>query len=218
LPSLQYAWWSKKSLGSWFADVLRRIKQLNEWSSDLELPMATWLPGLFNPMAFNTAIMQVTARKSNLPLDNMTIETHFTTMSKPEEVQKHPEDGALVYGMYIEGARWAGASNSEDAADERGDSVYQEGGIECGGFVVESRLKELLPAMPVTYIKAVVVQDDWEPSSVGYLRHSEDVYECPVYLTTFRGPTYVFLATLKTVDPISKWVLSGVALVMQEDD
>merc|ERR1712070_1256786 len=65
------AWWSKKSLASWFQDVLRRVKQLSEWSSDLKLPLATWLPGLFNPMAFNTAVMQATARRKGLPLDNM---------------------------------------------------------------------------------------------------------------------------------------------------
>jgi dynein heavy chain len=46
-----------------------------------------WLPGLFNAMAFLTAIMQVTARQTGLPLDNMAIETHITTMMQPEEVR-----------------------------------------------------------------------------------------------------------------------------------
>ena len=41
----------------------------------------------------------------------------------------------------------------------------------------------------------------------------------PVYVTSFRGPTYVFLATLKTpVEPVSTWCLAGVALIMQTDD
>ena len=53
------AWWSKKSLESWFGDMLLRITQLAEWSDELELPTCMWYPGLFNPMAFNTAIMQV---------------------------------------------------------------------------------------------------------------------------------------------------------------
>ena len=71
--------------------------------------------------------------------------------------------------------------------------------------------------MPLIYIKAVIVQDNWIPSPVGYLRPEKTLYNCPVYLTTFRGPTYVFSATLKTIHPPSKWTLAGVALSMQLD-
>ena len=70
--------------------------------------------------------------------------------------------------------------------------------------------------MPVVYVKAVVVQAEWEPTSVGYLRHDANTYECPVYLTTFRGPTYVFLATLRTKQPTSKWVMAAVAMIFQD--
>ena len=35
--------------------------------------------------------------------------------------------------------------------------------------------------------------------------------------TTCGGPTYVFLATLGTDDPVSKWVLAGVAMVFQDE-
>ena len=52
---------------------------------------------------------------------------------------------------------------------------------------------------------------------VGYLRHDVDVYDCPLYHTTFRGPTYVVLTTLKTIDPAWKWTLAGVAMLMQTD-
>lgn len=87
-----------------------------------------------------------------------------------------------------------------------------------GGHLVDSRLKELLAPLPVVYVRAVPVQPTWEPSSVGYLRHRPDTYECPVYLTSMRGPTYVFLSTLRTVDPASRWVLTGTAILMHTDD
>ena len=61
------------------------------------------------------------------------------------------------------------------------------------------------------------VQPSWDPQSVGYIRPEPDLYNCPVYLTTFRGPTWVFVATLKTDKPASHWVLRGVALVAQLD-
>ena len=82
---------------------------------------------------------------------------------------------------------------------------------------LNSRLKELLTQLPVLYFKAVPVKENWEACEVGYIRHEDGVYDCPMYSTTFRGPTYIVLATLKSVDPIWKWVLAGVAMICQED-
>ena len=62
------------------------------------------------------------------------------------------------------------------------------------------------------------MQPEWEPTAVGYLRNDPAIYDCPVYVTTFRGPTYVFLATLPTSQPVSTWVLAGVAIIFQTDD
>jgi len=46
------------------------------------------------------------------------------------------------------------------------------------------------------------------------------MYNCPVYQTTLRGPTYVFTALLKmeSEDYDEKlWVLAGVALLMSPE-
>ncbi len=43
------------------------------------------------------------------------------------------------------------------------------------------------------------------------------IYECPVYMTTSRGPTYVFAAGLQLESEeqaVSKWILAGTAMVM----
>merc|ERR1712070_294278 len=206
----KYAWWSKKGLVTWFLDMIKRVDQLVEWTEELIRPFSLWLPGMFNPTAFLTAVMQVTARETKMPLDQMSTETHISTIMDAEVCEHHPKDGAFVHGIYIEGARWS----TEDEIDEKEDLD----GTECGGCLLDSRLKELLAPMPLIYVKAVRVQPQWEASAVGYLRHDDSIYDCPVYVTTFRGPTYVVLATLKTMDPVSKWVLAGVALVFQTDD
>ncbi len=73
------------------------------------------------------------------------------------------------------------------------------------GSIVESRLKELHPAMPVMFIKALT-QDKQE------LRN---LYDCPVYKTRERGPTYVWTFNLKTKEKPAKWILAGVALLLQ---
>lgn len=58
----KYAYFSKKNLVDWFADMLQRVTQLVEWQEALETPAVVWISGLFNPMSYLTAIMQVTAR------------------------------------------------------------------------------------------------------------------------------------------------------------
>ena len=39
-------------------------------------------------------------------------------------------------------------------------------------------------------------------------------YQCPVYKTEDRGNTFVFTAQLKTKAPPRKWILGGVAMLM----
>jgi dynein heavy chain len=205
----KWAWPSRRPLYSWFLDMLRRVEQLRSWSSNLVTPMSFWLPGIFNPMAVLTAVMQVTARSTGLPLDKMAIDTHVSAYANPEAVTAYAEHGLYAHGMFMEGSRWA-------TGDEAGE-VTTVGHTPVSGFITESRLKQLLPAMPLLYLRAVPVGAKWIPSGVGYLRQDPAVYECPVYFTTFRGPTYVFLATLRSIVDTSKWVLAGTALVMQED-
>lgn len=74
------------------------------------------------------------------------------------------------------------------------------------GSIVSSRLKELFPQMPVIYIKAVT-QDKQDV---------KNIYECPLYKTRARGPTFVWTFNLKTKEKAAKWTLGGVALLLQE--
>ena len=72
-------------------------------------------------------------------------------------------------------------------------------------MIQESRLKELSPAMPVMFIKAIPVDR----------MDLRNMYQCPVYKTKFRGPTFVWTFNLKTKEKPAKWVLGGVALLLQ---
>lgn len=206
------AWPSRRGLAAWFADLLRRVEQLARWGGTLATPVSLWLPGLFNPMAFLTAIMQVTARATGAPLDSMTIEASVTTLASADEATGYPPGGGmLVHGLFMEGARWAAAG--EDGVPEPHDVA----GTPCAGHIADARLKQLLPPMPLLLLRAVPVQPSWQPTAVGYLRGDPAIYDCPVYYTTFRGPTYVFLATLRSREPVAKWTLAGVALILCED-
>jgi len=70
--------------------------------------------------------------------------------------------------------------------------------------IVESIPKELFPIMPVIHLKAIIKDK----------QDLRNVYECPVYKTKQRGPTYVWTFNLKTRLKSSKWVLAGVAILL----
>lgn len=72
------------------------------------------------------------------------------------------------------------------------------------GVLSEAVLKDLTPAMPVLYIRAV-------PADKLELNNT---YECPVYRTKLRGPTFIWSFHLKTRHPPAKWVQAGVALLL----
>jgi dynein heavy chain len=140
------AWPSMKNLVFMYADMLKRITQLDEWSETLERPLCLWLPGLFNPTAYLTAVSQVTGRQTKGALDKMTTETHVTLKRDPKEVAEQPQGGGvLVHGLYIEGARWPVGDEVEK------DETYFVGNTPVGGSLVDGRLKELLPLMPIFY-------------------------------------------------------------------
>jgi len=96
---------SLHNLSQWYVDLIQRIKELEMWTSDFQLPPAVWLGGFFNPQSFLTAIMQQTARKNELPLDKMCLQCDVTKKLK-EDMQGAPREGSYVHGLHMEGARW----------------------------------------------------------------------------------------------------------------
>jgi dynein heavy chain len=176
-PSLQ-------GLAAWYADLLQRIKELEGWVAEFQLPSVVWLPGFFNPQSFLTAIMQTTARKNEWPLDRMVLSVDVTKKSR-EELTSAPREGSYVHGLFMEGARWD--SNT--------------------GMIQESLMKDLTPQMPVMYVKAVPIDK----------RETKGVYECPLYRTRQRGPTYIWTFNLKTKERPQKWILAGVSLLCNAD-
>jgi len=169
-------------LSLWFADLLQRIRELESWVSDFNMPACIWLAGFFNPQSFLTAIMQSMARKNEWPLDRMCLQCDVSKKNR-EDFSSPPREGAYVHGLYMEGARWDTQT----------------------GLIQESRLKDLTPAMPVIFIRAIPLDK----------QDTKNIYECPVYKTRTRGPTFVWTFNLKTKEKPARWIIAGVALLLQ---
>jgi len=186
---------STKPLAFWYADLLDRIKFLEAWSNDFNLPSVVWLGGLFNPQSFLTAIEQQTARKNEWPLDKMCLQCEVTKKYGKDDFPSAPREGSYVYGLFMEGARW--------------DTQTM--------LIQDSRLKELTPAMPVLFIKAIPLDK----------QETRGTYDCPVFKTKERGraneqvavgvcPGFVWSLYLKTKVNPNKWILAGVAMLLSD--
>merc|ERR1719428_1243382 len=187
----KYAYPSLKGLSAWFADLVLRVEQLVSWTNALALLKSLWVAGFFNPMSFLTAVMQVNARTKSLPLDFMVNRCTFSNMYEMNEIQGAPSSGVYVHGFFMEGAGW-----EEGKGDEE-------------GYITDSKLKDLHPVMPICNVYAVHIDEmSWDC-----------MYKCPVYVTSNRGPDYVFAANVRMdADDIDvRWILAGAALLLADD-
>jgi len=100
-------------------------------------PISLWISGLFNPMSYLTAIMQVTARNEGLALDNMMLKTTILNIEKPKDVTERPEVGALIHGFFLQGAKWELGRGQEQ------------------GNLMDMIPKELYPELPVVHITSI---------------------------------------------------------------
>eukprot|EP00050_Salpingoeca_kvevrii_P003770 m.233351 g.233351 ORF g.233351 m.233351 type:complete len:4592 (-) comp10879_c0_seq1:411-14186(-) len=186
---------STKPLAAWYADLLERIKFLEAWSGDFALPSAVWLGGLFNPQSFLTAIMQQTARKNEWPLDKMALHCDVTKKLSHEEFNSAPREGAYIYGMFMEGARWDVQS----------------------GLIQEARVKELIAPMPVIFIKAVPVDKlDIKGMYACPTFKTKERGRANEQVAVGLCPGFVWSLNLKTKINPNKWILAGVAMLLSE--
>lgn len=98
---------SLKPLTAWYKDLNDRIAFFNKWYEGGH-PISFWLPGLFFPQAFLTAVMQNFARAHKYPIDRIDfdIEVRDDAQLDGSDLREHPEAGSYMYGLFLEGCRW----------------------------------------------------------------------------------------------------------------
>ena len=95
--------------------------------------------------------MQSTARRNELPLDRMCLVCEVTKKYNKEEFSSGPREGAYIHGLYME------VGNTTEYCRSQFKFLHLQGARwdVNTGVIVESKLKELHPSMPIMFIKAV---------------------------------------------------------------
>ncbi len=177
------------TLSAWYNDVIKRYDQLASWTSgDIITPISCWLPGLFNPKAFLTAVMQTYARANKLPLDVMKFMTEVTRFTAPEQLTEVAPLGVYIHGLVLEGTRW-----------DREEAVLKD-----------SNPNDLHPILPVIQVKPVTA-DDFVTAGYYQCPVYTNMQRANVY------SPIVSMFTLRTSDPEYKWTLASVAVLLQDD-
>jgi len=96
---------SLKPLSPWIEDFFMRLEDIGGWLSSGP-PNAFWVSGFFFPQGFVTAVLQTYSRATKTAVDTLTLDTLITSKFTKGEIEKPPEHGVYVYGLYIQGARF----------------------------------------------------------------------------------------------------------------
>merc|ERR1712151_792852 len=119
------------------------------------------------------------------------IKTDITSMAA-EEVTSVPakRDGAYIFGLFVEGARYDFDSRQLE----------------------DSLPKQMFSLVPTVWCRAVLIQEG-KVVKFGW-SHDRSIHICPVYKTCFRLRQFVFDAQFPTKKDARKWVLAGVACIL----
>ncbi|KAG1679671.1 hypothetical protein FOA52_006190 [Chlamydomonas sp. UWO 241] len=181
---------SLKPLASWMADYHQRIAFMRGWLQG-GLPKSFWLPGFFFPQGFMTGVLQMHARKYTAPIDALSFGFTVTTHESPNDIDGPPEDGILVDGLWVDGARWDRAGKCLD----------------------ESEPGVMYAPMPVIHFYPVA---NYEPPATEYqCPLYKTSLRAGVLSTTGQSTNYVLPVSLPIRAGTSEdhWILEGVSLL-----
>jgi dynein heavy chain len=178
------SWPSMRGTSSWLNDFNLRLTQLEEWQNN---PVEIPKVTWLSGL-YNPQSFLTAICQVTAQKNQWELDKLVTWTDVTKKASVEEIEGVCRDGAYINGLSLQGA---------RWDIA--------GNIIERSKPKEMFCKMPIINVKALAA--DKVDVSTGF-------YVCPCYKTEMRGPTFVFCAQLKTKSTSGKWVLAGVALIM----
>ncbi|XP_023247279.1 dynein heavy chain 1, axonemal-like [Copidosoma floridanum] len=178
---------SLKPLGAWVEDLKRRTEFIRRWQ-EAGIPAAFWISGFYFPQALLTGTLQNYARKYGLAID--TIDFAFQVL--PAKPDRAPENGCVVYGLFLEGCRWDGS------------------------YLAESLPRELFTDMaPVLFLPEI----DHKVAASGIYECPvyKTVKRAGTLSTTGHSTNFILPMEIPSREPQAHWITRGVALICSLD-
>ncbi|XP_057654894.1 dynein axonemal heavy chain 2 isoform X2 [Diorhabda carinulata] len=186
-PTWLTAYPSLKLLGNWTRDLVARVEHFTAWAKTLRPPLFFWLAAYTFPTGFLTAVLQTTARASEVPID--TLGWEFTVLTIEENmIQIQPENGVYVKGTFLEGAGW----------DKK------------NAMLIEPQPMQLVCTMPLIHFKPV---EQLKKKTKGL--YQCPCYYFPIRTGSAFRPAFVVAVDLKVgLESSDFWIKRGTALLL----
>jgi len=179
---------SLKPLASWLIDLEFRLAFMNKWLDEGH-QACYWVSGFFFPQAFLTGGKQNFARKHQYEINKVTFE-YIWRDDITKDSATLPEDGVLLYGMYMEACRWD----------------FQEHKL-CDPIP-----KELFCDAPMLHLNPVYNREPPDETIMYYCPLYKTLDRAGVLSTTGHSTNFVFMAEIPTDLPQEFWIKRAAAL------
>lgn len=184
---------SLKPLSSWFNDFILRVQFMRDWV-ERGPPDGYWISALYFPQGFLTAVLQGYSRSNGISVDVLGFEFVVQDYEDPHEITGPPSEGILVYGLFMDGAKW----NYELSCID-----HQDYGV--------------------MFVQAPVIQfvqcQNYRPDPVQY---TLPIYKTSVRAgtlsTTGHSTNFVLSIEVDTMEAPDTWILCGAALLTMLND
>lgn len=92
-------------MSAWYSNLIDRVEFFRNWYLN-GVPAAFWISAFYFPQGFLTSVLQNYSRSSKIAIDKLSFAFEFKNIADPVALQAGPEVGVLIYGVYIEAARF----------------------------------------------------------------------------------------------------------------
>ena len=179
---------SLKPLASWLIDLEMRLAFMNKWLDEGHQP-CYWVSGFFFPQAFLTGAKQNFARKHQYEINKVTFEFIWRD-DLTKDTAPYPEDGVLLYGMFMEACRWD----------------YEEHKL-CDPLP-----KELFCDAPMLHLNPVYNREPPDETTLYYCPLYKTLDRAGVLSTTGHSTNFVLMLEMPTDLPQAFWIKRAAAL------